>query len=45
MERRILTYAPGFPPGGQIQQGNVGLHYFEWRYGLNSPVRTPVRPW
>jgi hypothetical protein len=35
-QRRVLTYAPDFPTGWRIQQGNVGQHYFEWRYLLNQ---------
>lgn len=30
-QRRVLTYAPDFPPEWQTQQGNVGQHYLEWR--------------
>jgi hypothetical protein len=32
-ERRCLTYTPGNPPGFEVEAGNVGLHYFIWRYG------------
>jgi hypothetical protein len=32
-ERRVLTYTPGNPEGWQVEAGNVGRHYFEWRYG------------
>lgn len=31
-ERRVLTYAPHNPPGWQVEAGNVGIHYFLWRY-------------
>jgi hypothetical protein len=34
-QRRVLTYVPDFAPVWQIQQGNVGQHYLEWRYTLN----------
>lgn len=37
-ERRILTFVPTAPSGWQIETGNVGRHYFEWRYGT-SPGR------
>ncbi len=30
-QRRVLTYAPDFAPEWQLQQGNVGQHYLEWR--------------
>lgn len=32
-ERRCLTYTPDNPPGWQVEAGNVGQHYFAWRYG------------
>jgi hypothetical protein len=32
-ERRCLTYTPSNPPGWQVEAGNVGLHYYRWRYG------------
>jgi hypothetical protein len=31
-ERRCLTYTPGNPEGWQVEAGNVGQHYFRWRY-------------
>lgn len=36
-ERRVLTYTPDNPPGWQVEMGNVGQHYYEWRYG--TPLR------
>jgi thermitase len=43
-ERRVLTYNPTNPAGFQVEMGNVGLHYFDWRYpsGLPGPVPTRV---
>ena len=35
-ERRVLTYTPGNPEGWQIEAGNVGRHYYDWRY-LSPP--------
>jgi hypothetical protein len=32
-ERRVLTYTPDNPPGWRVEAGNVGLHYYQWRYG------------
>lgn len=32
-ERRVLTYTPSNPAGFQVEMGNVGLEYFQWRYG------------
>ncbi|RRR65685.1 MAG: hypothetical protein EI684_22395 [Candidatus Viridilinea halotolerans] len=31
-QRRVLTYVPTNPPGYQVEMGNVGQHYFQWRY-------------
>ena len=36
-ERRVLTYAPGLAQGWQTQMGNIGQHYYEWRYGAEGP--------
>lgn len=33
-ERRILTYTPSNPDGFKVEMGNVGRHYFRWRYGM-----------
>ena len=32
-ERRVLTYTPTNQAGWQVESGNVGRHYYEWRYG------------
>ena len=34
-ERRCLTYTPGNPPGWEVESGNIGQHYYDWRY--NQP--------
>ncbi len=31
-ERRILTFTPSNPAQYQVEMGNVGRHYFTWRY-------------
>jgi hypothetical protein len=31
-ERRVLTYLPDNPAGWQVQMGNIGQHYYQWRY-------------
>jgi hypothetical protein len=31
-ERRVLTYTPSNPAQYQVEMGNVGQHYFQWRY-------------
>lgn len=32
-ERRVLTYTPDNPLPWQVEMGNVGAHYYRWRYG------------
>lgn len=32
-ERRVLTYTPSNPAGWQVEWGNVGRQYAQWRYG------------
>lgn len=34
-ERRLLTYVPNNQAGWQVEQGNVGRHYYRWRYGID----------
>ena len=36
-ERRVLTYNPANPPAFQVEMGNVGRHYVDWRYGGAGP--------
>jgi len=31
-ERRVLTYTPDNPQPYQVEMGNVGRHYYHWRY-------------
>lgn len=31
-ERRVLTYTPSNAAPFQVEMGNIGRHYFEWRY-------------
>ncbi len=31
-ERRVLTYTPGNAAGWEVEAGNVGMHYLNWRY-------------
>lgn len=31
-ERRVLTFTPTNPAQYQVEMGNVGQHYFQWRY-------------
>ncbi len=32
-ERRAITFTPSNPPDWQVEMGNIGRHYFSWRYG------------
>lgn len=41
-QRRILTYTPGNPQGFQVEMGNVGRTYYDWRYANNPPASTPT---
>jgi hypothetical protein len=34
-ERRVLTFTPSNPDPFKVEMGNVGRHYFKWRYGVN----------
>ena len=31
-ERRVLTYTPVNPAGWRVEMGNIGQHYYDWRY-------------
>jgi hypothetical protein len=31
-ERRVLTYNPNNPPDFRVEFGNIGQHYYRWRY-------------
>lgn len=37
-ERRALTYTPSNPAGFQVEMGNIGQHYYAWRYNVNSEL-------
>jgi hypothetical protein len=44
-QRRALTYIPSYEPQWKVQMGNVGQHYFRWRYETPSaPAATPAPP-
>lgn len=36
-ERRVLTYSPDNPDGWKVEMGNVGRHYYLWRYNEELP--------
>jgi hypothetical protein len=31
-QRRVMTYTPANPKGWQVEMGNIGRHYYKWRY-------------
>ncbi|MCA1725408.1 MAG: hypothetical protein LC748_14405, partial [Thermomicrobia bacterium] len=31
-ERRVLTYNPNNDPAFRVEFGNIGQHYYRWRY-------------
>ncbi|HEX3722311.1 MAG TPA: hypothetical protein VHV31_05940, partial [Nitrolancea sp.] len=41
-ERRVLTYTPSNPSGWQVEMGNIGQHYYTWRYRLLTTPTTPT---
>ncbi len=43
-ERRVLTYTPDNPTGWQVEWGNVGRQYAEWRYGRPGTPASPPPP-
>ena len=40
-ERRVMTYTAANTPSFQVEMGNVGQHYFQWRYPPGAP---PIQP-
>jgi hypothetical protein len=41
-ERRTLTYTPNNPVDFQVEMGNVGRHYFTWRYDTRYDLSVPL---
>ena len=39
-ERRVLTYVPANAPQWRVQMGNIGQHYYQYRYGGAPSVLT-----
>jgi hypothetical protein len=39
-QRRVLTYNPANTPDWQVEMGNVGRHYADWRQSLGVPLPT-----
>lgn len=40
-ERRILTYTGANPDPFKVEFGNIGLHYYKWRYPTGAPFTPP----
>ncbi len=36
-ERRVLTFTNSNPDPFKVEMGNIGLHYFQWRYPSGPP--------
>ncbi len=41
-ERRVLTYTPSNSPAYRVEMGNVGQHYYRWRYLINACAANKV---
>ncbi|MEO8288162.1 MAG: hypothetical protein ABI670_17175 [Chloroflexota bacterium] len=41
-ERRVLTYVPTAPDGFKVQMGNIGQHYYAWRYSEAGKPQPPA---
>jgi hypothetical protein len=43
-ERRVLTYTPTNPVRFRVEFGNIGRHYYRWRYERPRPVTDTATP-
>lgn len=43
-ERRCMTYTPDNEPAWQVEMGNVGQHYYAWRYETDDSGEEPAPP-
>src|SRR5439155_27068258 len=43
-ERRVLTYTPTNTPAFQVEMGNIGQHYYDWRYNNAGQCGGPPPP-
>jgi hypothetical protein len=41
-ERRVLTYTAANPAAFQVEMGNIGQHYYRWRYGSGATTNAPT---
>jgi hypothetical protein len=39
-ERRVLSYTPTNPAGFKVEMGNIGAHYYQWRYTAPATATT-----
>ncbi len=39
-ERRVLTYTPSNPDAFKVEMGNIGAHYYQWRYATDAGTAT-----
>jgi hypothetical protein len=39
-ERRVLTYTASNPAAFQVEMGNIGQHYYQWRYSAGTASTT-----
>lgn len=37
-ERRSLTYTPDNPEPFKVEMGNIGQHYYQWRFNTTTPA-------
>jgi len=42
-ERRVLTYNPKNPPDFRVEFGNIGQHYYQWRYPNGPPAASVIQ--
>ncbi len=41
-ERRVLTYNSSNPDPFKVEFGNIGQHYYQWRYPTGTPLIVPT---
>jgi hypothetical protein len=41
-ERRVLTYTSKNPDAFKVEMGNIGQHYYKWRYPTGLPLTVPT---
>jgi hypothetical protein len=43
-QRKVLTYTATNPAAFQVEFGNIGQHYYQWRYTAPTPPTPPTPP-